>query len=66
MPRCCSSSIQSDVADRRPSRALTAPASLHRAGVEQELLGQRGLAGVGVADDGERAPARRFGEHVGA
>ena len=26
---------------------------LHRAAVEQELLGQRGLAGVGVGDDGE-------------
>ena len=31
-----------------------------RAAVEQELLGERGLAGVGVADDGEGAPARRF------
>ena len=31
MPRCCSSSIQSDVAERRPSRAFTAPASTPRA-----------------------------------
>ena len=27
IPRCCSSSIQSDVADFRPERALTEPAS---------------------------------------
>ena len=43
-------------------------AGLHRAGlageraaVEQELLGERGLARVGVADDGEGAPAGGFG-----
>ena len=41
----------------RLRRALTAPASLHRAAVEQQLLGQRRLAGVGVADDREGAPA---------
>ena len=46
-----------DVADRRPSRAVTAPADLHRAGVEQELLRQRRLAGVGVADDRKGATA---------
>src|SRR4051812_36318109 len=28
MPRCCSSAIQSDVAERRSCRAFTAPASL--------------------------------------
>jgi hypothetical protein len=26
IPRCCSIAIQSDVADRRPERAFTAPA----------------------------------------
>ena len=31
MPRCCSRAIQSEVADRRPERAFTAPASLVRA-----------------------------------
>jgi hypothetical protein len=31
---------------------------LHRPAVEQELLGEGGLARVGVADDGERAPVR--------
>ena len=53
---------------RRPSAfaGLDGTGTLHRAGVEQELLGQRGLAGVGVADDRERPPAGRFGEHVGA
>ena len=51
-----------------PVRRRRAPAvacldrtgSLHGAGVEQELLGQRRLAGVGVADDGERPAARRL------
>ena len=37
---------------------------LHRAGVQQELLGERRLAGVGVADDGERASLAAFGGHV--
>ena len=52
------------------------PARLDRAGevdgpaVEQELLGERGLAGVRVADDGEGAPRLdgggdgRVGVHV--
>jgi hypothetical protein len=31
-----------------------------RAAVEEELLGEGGLAGVGVGNDGERAPARHF------
>src|SRR4029453_12299538 len=31
---------------------------LHRPAVEQELLGEGGLARVGVADDGEGAPVR--------
>mmetsp|Transcript_26231 Transcript_26231/g.62007 ORF Transcript_26231/g.62007 Transcript_26231/m.62007 type:complete len:1071 (-) Transcript_26231:600-3812(-) len=33
---------------------------LDRAGEQQQLLGQRGLAGVGVADDGEGAAAADF------
>ena len=33
---------------------------LDRAGVEQQLLGQRGLAGVGVGNDGERPPPGDF------
>jgi hypothetical protein len=39
---------------------------LDRAAVEQEFLGQRGLARVGVADDGEGAPAGDFGRQGGA
>ena len=33
------------------------PGQLHRAAVEQELLRQRGLAGIRVGDDGEGAAA---------
>ena len=40
-----------------PVAGLDRAGPLHGAGVEQELLGERRLAGVGVADDGERAPA---------
>ena len=62
--------------DRDPALALhrhpvagrrsLAPPLLDRAGqvdgssVEQELLGQRRLARVGVGDDGERSPVGRF------
>ncbi len=50
-------------------RALLAPGGdaageLHRAAVEEEFFGQRGLARVRVADDGERAPAGDFGGKV--
>ena len=66
MPRCCSISIQSEVAERRSPRAFTAPAPpVQRAAVEQELLGERRLAGVGVGDDGERSPAGGLGDGVG-
>ena len=36
---------------------LDGPGGLHGPAVQQELLGQRGLAGVGVGDDGEGTPA---------
>ena len=54
------------VRGRRPPAfaGLDRAGALHGAGIEQELLGQRRLAGVGVADDRERAPARRLGQHV--
>ena len=58
MPRFCSISIQSEVTRRRSPRAFTAPADCERPAVEQELLGEGGLARVRVADDGEGAPAR--------
>ena len=60
MPRSCSSSIQSEVAWRRALRAANGAGQLDRAGVEQQLLGQRRLAGVGVRDDRERAPSRHL------
>ena len=47
-----------------PLAGLHGAGALHRSGVQQELLGQRRLAGVGVGDDRERATPRRFGEQV--
>jgi len=38
--------------------AADSASELDRAGVEQEFLGQRRLAGVRVRDDGKRAPPR--------
>jgi hypothetical protein len=37
---------------------------LNGAGVEQELLGQRGLAGVGMADDRDGAAPGRLGTNI--
>ena len=37
---------------------------LHGTAIQQELLGQRGLARVWVTDDGERASLAAFGDHV--
>ena len=59
--------------DRHPVRgrvpARLAPAhragQLDRAGVQQQLLGQRGLAGVGVRNDGEGAAPRDFALELG-
>jgi hypothetical protein len=58
MPRCCSISIQSDTACRWVFRPRTAPGELDGARVQQQLLGERRLAGVGMGDDGERPPPR--------
>ena len=63
MPRRRSSSIQSDVAARRPRRAVTDAGLADRAGVQQQLLGERRLAGVGVRDDREGPAARRLFDH---
>ena len=38
---------------------------LDRAGVQQQLLGQRRLAGVGMRDDRERAPPRDLALELG-
>ena len=58
MPRSCSISIQSERVRRRSPRALHVAGQLDGAAEQQQLLGQRGLAGVRVRDDRERAPAR--------
>ena len=61
MPRSRSIFIQSERVRR------CSPARPHRAGRpdraagQQQVLGQGGLAGVGMADDGEGAPARGLG-----
>ena len=47
MPRCCSIAIQSDRVRRRSPRALTCAGQLDGAAEQQQLFGQRGLAGVG-------------------
>ena len=54
------------VGRRRPTAfvGLHRAAGGDRAGVEQELLGEGGLARVGVADDRERSPARGLGDHL--
>ena len=49
-----------------PGPRLDRPRLGHRPGVEQELLGERGLAGVGVADDGEGSPPGRLFANAGA
>ena len=56
MPRCFSISIQSEVAWRAPC-ALSRSRDVNRTREEQQLLGERGLARIGVRDDGEGAPA---------
>ena len=60
MPRCFSISIQSEVAARVFFLPLTMPGLGDGPAVEQEFLGQGGLAGVRVADDGKGTPAIDF------
>ena len=64
MPRCFSSSIQSEVAWRGLARAHLA-GHLNGAAEPQQLFGQRGLAGVGVGNDGKGAAAGDFGVEEG-
>ena len=65
MPRSCSIFIQSDFARRASPRAFTWPAA-DRAAEQQQMLGQRGLAGVGMRDDRKGPPPSGFmGERVG-
>ncbi len=62
MPRCFSISIQSDVAWRRGLARLDRAGDLDRAREQQQLFRQRGLAGVGVGNDGKGAAAAGFGK----
>ena len=57
-----------EVGPRAPRLALGAdlPRHLDGAAEEEELLGQRGLARVGMRDDGEGAAARDLGRQGGA
>ena len=57
MPRSRSISIQSLTAARAAALGLHRAGELDRSAVEQELLGERGLAGVRMRDDRERLPA---------
>ena len=65
MPRCFSISIQSEVAWRDGLARLHRAGDLDRAGEQQQLLGQRRLAGVGVGNDGEGAAAPHLGAEFG-
>ena len=60
MPRFCSISIQSLVGGPTSRPRLDRTRLADGARVQQELLGQRRLAGVRVADDGERAAPSRL------
>jgi hypothetical protein len=60
MPRSCSIFIQSETAWRVALRDFTAAREVDGPAVEQQLLGERGLARVGVRDDGEAAAPRTF------
>ena len=57
MPRSRSIAIQSERVLRLSLLRLDLAGKLDRAAEQQELLGQRGLAGVGMGDDRKRAPA---------
>ena len=48
MPRSCSIFIQSDLARRASPRAFTRPAAWIAPPSSSEMLGQGGLAGVGM------------------
>ena len=61
MPRAFSISIQSETVAWRPALPCTAPGLADHLGVQRQRLGQRGLARVGVADHGERAPGAGVG-----
>ena len=65
MPRCFSISIQSEVAWREALRAFTELAIWIAPENSSSFLRQRGLAGVGVGDDGEGAAAPHLRSEIG-
>jgi len=65
MPRCFSSSIQSEVAWRAALRARTSPAIWIAPPNHSSFFRQRGLARVGVGDDGEGTAAGDFVGELG-
>ena len=64
MPRCCSSAHPVGGRVARGLAALDGAGQLDRAAEQQQLLGERGLAGVGVRNDGEGAATRHFVERL--
>jgi hypothetical protein len=60
MPRCFSSSIQSEVVARWFLRSGDGAGEMDGVAVEQEFLRERGLARIGVRDDREGATAGDF------
>ena len=60
MPRCFSSAIQSEVACRAALRPFTVPAIWIAPPNSSSFSVSVVLPGVGMRNDGERAPTRRF------
>ena len=60
IPRCCSSAHPVRGGMARRLAALDGAGQLDRAAEQQQLFRERGLARVGMRDDGKRAPSRRF------
>jgi hypothetical protein len=65
MPRACSIAIQSDRVCAALAACLDRAGQLDGAAEQQQLLGERRLAGVRVRDDRERAPPLDLGEARG-
>ena len=64
MPRVRSISIQSEVTCALRLAAAHGARNLDRAAIQQQLLRQRGLAGVRMRNDGKRAPAVGLALHL--
>ena len=60
MPRCFSSSIQSEVAARCDLAAANRAGHFNAAAEQQKLFGQRRLTRIGMRNNGKRSPSRHF------